>query len=271
MKSVKEKGGNDVRLKKQYEEKEPISWEDSEVSLHRSYGVRRRLRPWQEKLELGFGRIVVFWILGVLLFVAVGTVVTFFLYFPETWVKVLLLSVGGVILIRRWSRPMRKRMRFERRLRKYCRQRGYQLTREQNFFASLIWSGNREDLILETDTSTYYIRYLTIRKYRSTLYLESDRLLRLVKRPLNSRFTVIFDLQPRAKYYPLDFDLTHREENGTGRRTVKAMILNPVCEEVFYKKADGGYETTGNGGEHFGYRIYTAGGFLDTLLREEQG
>jgi hypothetical protein len=248
---------------------DPMTREDGSVPLHRSYGVKRRLRPWQEKLELGFGKIILFWILGILTFVSSGTVIMFFLYFPEMWIKILLLLVFGFLLFLRLTRVMRKRGKFERRLRRICRKRGFRLSRRQNFFASLIWSGNRDDFVLETTDAKYFVRYLTIRKYRSTAYLESEKLIRLVKRPLKNKFTVIFDIVPRAKYYPLDFKVIENPASAE-KRVVKAMILSPVCEEVFYKKSDGGYETTGNGGRHFGYTLFTGGGFLDTLVREAE-
>ena len=239
----------------------------SHVELHRSYGVQRRLRPWKEKLELGFYKIFLFWVLGVLSLAAILAIVNFWLYYPERWVKLLLSVIIGGIVVFRLLRSVRKRTGFSRKLKKLCRKKRYVMDTKQNFFASLIWSGNREDFILETDKERYFVRYLTVRKYRSSLYLESEELLRLVKRPLNSRFTDIFDFRPRAKYYPMDFHI-REEENKSGKRIVKVLLVNPVCEEIMYKKKDGGYETTGNGGEHFGYTVYTAGGFLNVVKRD---
>lgn len=239
--------------------------ERSYVELHRSYGVRRRLRPWKEKIELGVYKIFLFWVLGVLSLAAGLAIVNFFLYFPELWFKLLLAILIVVTVGLRLTRAARKRAKFMRGLRKYCRGSGDTLTNRQGFFASLVWSGNRDDLILETEARIYRIRFLTVRKYRSSLYLEGDSLLRLVKRPLNSRFTDIFDFRPRAKYYPMEFG---GEREVSSKKTVRVLLINPVCEEIKYKKKDGGYETTGNGGEHFGYTVYTAGGFLEALRRD---
>ena len=205
--------------------------------------------------------------MAVLSLAAILAIANFFLYYPETWLKLFfIILVGGLILFR-LARTVRKRTSFRRRLKKLCRKNGYSLTAEQNFFASLIWSGNREDLILETEKKVYLIRFLTVRKYRSSLYLESGELLRLVKRPLNSRFTDIFDFRPRAKYYPMEFQNAQSPE-GSEKERVQVLLINPVCEEIKYKLKDGGYETTGNGGEHFGFVVFTASGFLEALKRE---
>ena len=136
---------------------------------------------------------------------------------------------------------------------------------EQNFFQSLVWSSDRQDFRLETEQTTYYVRYLTIHKYRSTLYFESKNLIKLVKHPLNNKFTIIFEFKPKVKYYPLDFQIPSEE---TEKRIVKALIVNPVCSEMYYKRGEGGYEATGNAGEHFGFTVFTGSGFIDTVKRD---
>ena len=254
-------------IRAQMNEKKNSSYES--VPLYRSYGVKRRLRPWQEKIELGFGKIILFWVLGTLLLAAGLAVLNFWIYYPEAWIKVVLGALIGILILLRLTRTVRKRAKFTRALRRFCKSRGYRLIKTQNFFQSLIWSGNREDFILETEESIYFARYLTVKKYRSTLYLEKPDELRLVKRPLQNKFTVIFDIQPRAKYYPLDFSVENEEALKNGpKKFGKVLIVNPVCEEIRYKKKDGGFETTGNGGSHFGYTVFTGSGFLETLRRE---
>ena len=136
---------------------------------------------------------------------------------------------------------------------------------EQNFFQSLVWSADRQDFRLETERAIYYARYLTVRKYRSSLYLENANLLRLLKRPINNKFTVIFDRKPKSKYYPINFQIP---SEPTDKQVIKALIVNPVCEEMYYKRKEGGYEVTGNRGEHFGFTVFTGSGFIDTVKRD---
>ena len=245
--------------------------QDDSVSLYRSYGVKRRLRPWQEKIELTFGRVIVLWILGVLLFAAVMCVIGFYIAFPELWVKVILSVLVGSVVLFRLTRTLRKRKSFCKRLKKLCKKERYRLTYVQNFFQSLIWSGNREDFILETGSCVYYVRYLTVRKYRSSLYFEKPDAIKLVKRPLNNKFTLIFDAKPKIKHYPIDFTIDEKISSIWGnKKQIKALVVNPVCAEMFYKAKDGGYESTGNGGEHFGYTVFTGSGFLETVRRNEE-
>ena len=108
--------------------------ERSYVELHRSYGVRRRLRPWKEKIELGVYKIFLFWVLGVLSLAAGLAIVNFFLYFPELWFKLLLAILIVVTVGLRLTRAARKRAKFMRGLRKYCRGSGDTLTTRQGFF-----------------------------------------------------------------------------------------------------------------------------------------
>ena len=246
------------------------SEQNGSVELYRSYGVKRRLRPWQEKVVLNFGRIVLIWMLSVLLLAAGLALVAFFVSFPELWIKVLIGVAVALFLGIRMTRTLRKRRKFCGRLKRLCKKRRYRLTPIRKFLSSLFWAGNREDLVLETGECVYYIRFLTVRKYRSTLYFEKPDSLKLVTRPLNNKFTLIFDVQPRVKYYPLDFTVEERVRSlWKDKKQIKALIINPVCAEMLYKKRDGGYESTGNGGEHYGYTVFTGSGFLEFVQRNE--
>jgi len=240
---------------------------DESVPLYRSYGVKKRLRPWEEKITLTFGRIVLVWMIGVLALAACLCIVGFWIGFPELWVKVLISVLTVLLLTVRLTRTLRKRWNFSRKLKKICKSHKYRLTFVQNFVQSLIWSGNREDFILETGNCVYYARYLTVRKYRASLYFEQPESIKLVSRPLNNKFTLIFDVQPRVRHYPIDWG--EKATAWGNKRIVKALIVNPVCAEMQYKKKDGGYESTGNGGEHFGYTVFTGSGFLETVRRNE--
>lgn len=245
--------------------------QDEGVPLYRSYGVKKRLRPWQEKIELTFGRVIVLWVLGVLLFAVAMCTIGFFIAFPELWVKVLIGAAAVLFVAVKLTRTLRKRRTFCKKLKKLCKSQNYRLTYVQNFFQSLFWSGNREDFILETGSCVYYVRYLTVRKYRSSLYFEKNDAIKLVKLPLNNKFTLIFDAKTRTKYYPIDFTIDEKISSiWKNKRQIKALVVNPVCAEMLYKSKDGGYESTGNGGEHFGYTVFTGSGFLETVRRNEE-
>ena len=136
---------------------------------------------------------------------------------------------------------------------------------ERSFFQTLQWNPSGYDFVLKTKDTAYYVKYLTIRKYRSTLYFDSPELLRLIKAQSRNRLVRIFSISSKLQYYPLDFQIP---EHGSAMKAVKVLLLNPVCEEMKGKNIEGGYEATGNGAEHFGVFVYTGSGFLETLGRE---
>ena len=92
--------------------KEAETYTEGDVPLYRSYGVKRRLRPWHDKLENIVSRVALIWVLGVLALAASFCVVGFCLYFPELWIKVVLLVILGILLLIRLTRTLRKRKKF---------------------------------------------------------------------------------------------------------------------------------------------------------------
>ena len=90
--------------------------QDESVPLYRSYGVKRRLRPWTEKIQLTFGKIILVWMACVLVLAACMCVVAFWLYFPEMWIKVVLSVVVALLVSVRLTRTVRKRRRFCKKL-----------------------------------------------------------------------------------------------------------------------------------------------------------
>lgn len=238
---------------------------DGYTPLHRTYGVKRRVHPWREKAASLASQIFLIWVTFLLILAGSTGLVMLWLYFPELWVKLLITITIAAILFVRLTRTVRRRRKFCRKLRRLCKKQKYEMRYEQNFFQSLFWSSDRQDFRLETERAIYYVRYLTVRKRRSSLYIESANLLRLLKRPLQNIFTVILNFKPTNKYYPLDFQIPSEQ---TEKQIVKALIVNPVCEEMFYKRREGGYEVTGNRGEHFGFTVFTGSGFIDTVKRD---
>lgn len=239
-----------------------------ETPSYRAYGVKRRVRPLTEKLMTYLLRGLVIFVLGIFgLFILLG-MGSLLAFTKELLVKLIVwILLAGVIAFFS-TRTIRKRLKFTRKLKKLCKKHGFSLKYEQNFFQSLVWSPDRQDFVLKTKDRIYYVRYLTIRKYRSTLFLEKEDELRLVKYPLKNVITVVFDRQPKVKTYPLKFQVPAPLFDMP---TVKALVINPVCQDIKYKHPNGGYETTGSGGAHFGFTVYTGSGFLEALTRDNAG
>lgn len=233
--------------------------------LYRSYGVTRRVHPWREKFRDIVVQITTIFMIGIIVLAISLGFIMFMVFCPELWIKLL---VGGLLIfliLLRLTRTLRKRRKFTRKLKKLCKRNLYSLTYEQNFFQSLVWSSDRQDFVLKTKSKIYYVRYLTVGKYNSTLYMDAPDRLRLVKHPSNHKLAIIFDGVSRVKEYFLDFKVP---ESMFSMPTVKVLVVNPVCRDMKYKTHDRGYEVTGDGGNHFGYTVYSGTGFIESLKRD---
>lgn len=236
-----------------------------EVPLHRSYGVRRKVYPWVERFKLYVTRALLIFVFGFPLSCAGFVFLMFMLFVPGVLVRFL---VGGslVLLLVIWlTRTLRKRLIFLCKLRLFCKKHGASLRTEQSFLRSLRCSPDRDNFVLKTKECIYYVRYLTARTYRTTLFLEKEDELRLVKFPLNNIVSFVFDWKPKGKKYALKFDVPLTIDDTPVK---KVLLLNPVCEEIKYRLERGGYEVTGSGGAHFGFTVYTGSGFLNALERD---
>ena len=237
----------------------------NDVPSYRCYGTKRRVRPLAELITKWLLRIVLIVFLAVpCLFFVLGLYTTL-AFVRSILVRVLLWVLIAVLILFLLTRTLRKRLNFTRRLKRVCKKKGFSIKFEQNFFQSLIWSPDRQDFVLKTKNRIYYVRYLTLRHYRSTLFLEKPEELRLITRPLKNVFTLMFDVQPKEKIYPLKFKVPTSMYDIP---MVKALVVNPVCEEIKYRNPNGGYEPTGSGGEHFGFTIFTGTGFIESLKRD---
>ena len=239
----------------------------SDVPLYRSYGVTRRHRFLLGKLENGLVTAAALWVLGLMLLAGSFALVSFLLYGQVLLVTAFYLLAGSVAAVIA-TKTLRKRLKFRRQLKKLCKKEGYRLEYRRGLFSSFFWEGDRIDFLLNTKTTLYEVRFLTLKKYHATLFFESEKELRYVTYPYRNPFTVIFNLHPKTRFYPL----CHAPATVRGNRTaVKALLVNPVCGEMFYKDRDGSRVATGSGAELFGYTVFTATGFLETVKRRDSG
>ena len=237
----------------------------SHVPLYRSYGVVRNER----KIILDIAQIsiqaVALWVFGLLLFAFSVGFVTFLLY-GQLLIVVLLYTSIITLLALTLTKPLRKRLKFLRHLKKLCRQNKYRLEIHRGFFKSFFWTRDVADLTLNANGTVYIVRFLTVRKYNSALFFENKNEIHKITYPLKNRFNTAFGIKPRHKFYPLGELEFHAQDN---LKIVSAVIVNPVCREMFVKESDGSLSATGNGAQIFGIRIFTASGFIETLKREK--
>lgn len=250
------------RNARQITEEQKIHADDEHaLPFYRFYGMRREIRAWREKLAIWIGRALVIFLLATFAAIVGALSVAFFLYFPELWIKLLVALSVAIFLALTLTRRLRMRKKFCRRLKKLCRETKCKLRFRPKFIRSAKGLPNREDVRIESGSCIYYLRYINTKKYGVSVYLESDGQVKIVKKPLRNKFTLIFNLQPKVTYYPVKMPLP---EHGS-KRVLCGFVVDPICQSMYYKQKDGGYEATGNGGEHFGVTVYTVNGLFETI------
>lgn len=239
-----------------------------EIPLYRTYGVTKKYRPRLAKLNAILSKLLVLSLIVFEIFIIVIVGVSFWLFSGEliaTVVTVILFT----IMYCTTTRIPRLRRKFTKKLRKLCREKGYSLEFKRGFWSSLSWADNGEiDLILRADGITYYVRYATATKKLSTMSFMSKTELVYTKHPHNNKFTLIFDFKDRAKTMHISFPEDIDENDGS---VIKAILINPVPMNIERKGSFGiGMEPTGTGERMFGYTIFNATGFIETLKRESK-
>lgn len=175
-------------------------------------------------------------------------------------------GMAGVLLLFFVTKTFCKRMTFRRRLKHMCRKEGYRLQYCRRFGATFFWSGEGPDFLLRTPSALYEGYFLTVRRYRATLFLASSDSVELISSPTQNLFSDIVGRKPKHQTFLLPSVPTEQ----SGEYPVKRVLLvNPVCREMTYKEKDGTIVATGSGAEWFGYTVFTATGFLENVRRQE--
>ena len=237
-----------------------------DVPAFRSYGSTKPYRPRTEKMVKWLLRIVFVLLALVYTFGFFVGMIAVIRYLPGVLVGFVFCVLLTVLVIFCVTRTLRKRLKFKRNLKKLCKKYGFSLQHKRNFFQSFAWSPEQYDFTVQTKQKRYYVHFLTLQKYRATLFLESENQMRLVKYPLPNIVTFLFEIKPKIREYRMNFQ---ESTEGVKLPIMKVLLVNPVCEEIKYRQENRGYEHTGSGGEHFGFTVFTGTGFLNALAREE--
>lgn len=239
---------------------------DEKTSLHRSYGVKKRVSVFTHINE------------GIAEIMAIVMIVTF----SAMWIMgavmltILMGGIGTVIAIIatlsfvyfKLCRKIRKRAKFMRRLKRRCRKLGYTITRQRGFFKGLKLNKQGLDLIVDTGKKLWCIRFFTPKKYFCHLVILSNDKMQFRFNITKSYFKFILGLNEEKR---VDFDYSFDDElPQTDRRAERVLLLNPVPHELFKKDEDGAVIPTGTGTHIHGYTVFTGTGFLQTLERESR-
>ena len=240
--------------------------EERHVPLYRSYGVKKKVYPLIEKLETYAVRLVALWVYGAFILVGSIGMIAFFIFFPELWVKLLIGVVAAVFLAVRLTRTLRIRRKFWRKLKRTCQKNRYSLKVLRPFHKGFRWSDRQADFRLQTGSTVYEMHFLTVKRYRSELLFDNKEKIRIKRLRLNNRFNLMMDFEAKEKEIPTNFPPISTVFEST--KTVRGILINPVCREMSQKDRDGGMVTTGSGAQLYGYTIFTASGFLETIQRD---
>ena len=249
-------------------EEEVTSVVYDEIPLYRSYGVTKKYRPRLIKFNNMLAKGMVLYLIVMELLIVAVAGLAFWLYSGELIATVVTLLLGS-IFYRINTRIPRLRRKFTKKLKKLCRENGYSLEFKRGFFKSLSWADKGEiDFILKADSYTYYVRYATATKVLSTMSFLSKSELLYTKHPRNNKFTLIFDFKDKKKLMHISFP-DYIDEND--KHSIKAILINPVPMNIEKKGAFGsGMEPTGTGERLFGYTIFNATGFIETVKRNSE-
>ena len=235
------------------------------VPLYRSYGVTKKEGFWAKMnnvlaailAAVLFTLLFITWGLGIYILVGMlGTI----------GVALVLIAIASFVYFK-LCKKIRKRFKFLRRLKKYCKRMGYNLKFYRGFFAALKLNGQGIDLTVDTGKKLWTVRFFTPKKYLSHIIFESKEKIGIKTNITKSQLKFVLGFN-KPKYKQLDYKYDECI-NAEGRRSARALIINPVPHEVFKKDSDGAVIPIGTGEKLFGYTLFTGSGFLDTLARED--
>lgn len=166
------------------------------------------------------------------------------------------------------TRTLRKRLKAEMQIKKLCKTEKYRFIRKRKLLKSFKWDTEQPDFILSTGKYTYYVHYLTVSRYRSSLTFESKDGIVYKVTPLNNNFNLALSAKEHKKFYKTAFPPLPEETYG--KIGVRVVLVNPVCGEMFERDPDGGLTSTGNGMSKYGYTVMTGSGFTETVRRNER-
>lgn len=247
-------------------EKRWIAKED-EVPLYRSYGVTKKVNPAARKIRDVIAKALTI----ILLVTELGIIflVTFMLaFYTDVLVATVLFLVLFSIFFYNATKLLRRRARFIRKLKRFCKKKGYRIEFKRSFVKGFSWAENEAvDFVLKAGKWTYYVKLATSKRFLSSYTFVSKNEMKYTKIARHNRFTIILDLKDKTYSMPIAFPKYIPEDD---KYTVKAILINPAVMNIERKGSDGVIVSTGSGEKLFGYTIYTGTGFIETIRRNAE-
>ena len=241
--------------------------ETEDVPLYRSYGVKKKVNIRARKIRDMVAKVLTIVLLVTEL--SLIFVVTFMLaFYTDLLVATTLFVLLFSIFFLNATRLLRRRAKFVRKLKRVCKQNGYDIHFERGFFKSLSWAKDDAiDFKVKAGKWTYYVKFATSKRFLSSFTFVSKKEMRYTKIARHNRFTIILDFKDKIYNMPIEFPA---EIDENDKYNVKAILINPAVMNIEKKGSDGVIVPTGSGEKLFGYTIYTGVGFVETLKRNAE-
>ena len=245
-------------------DKEKVKIEVSEynpVPLYRAYGVTTKEYPLLTKLKVFTQKALLTFMYAVPLSVSAVGLIAITFASGSILIPTVVLSSLALLVALRSTKPLRMRLKMMRELKKLCKKAGYKNGYELEIKDSLLsskWSNGKSEFLFHTNTKVYHIRMFAIRKKRSKLRFESDKEITVLTPPPR-KLASLYDLKVKQKKLSVDFSDV---KSSDGKESVNAIVFCPRGGEWSYKNSEKTYLPTANGEKVFGYKVYTAPGFV---------
>ena len=201
-----------------------LNVQTEDIPLYRSYGVTKKVNPTFRAIRDFVCKILIGLLFAVELFLmSIG--IYMMAKYTGVLIATLLAIVVTVVLLISVTKLPRRRMSFVRKLKKICKENGYELEQRRKFFRSLKWAGGKEvDFKLKAGGWTYYVKYATSKRFLASFTFLSKNEMKYTKIARESRIATIFDFKDRSITVPIAFP---DEIDDNDKHSVKAILINP--------------------------------------------
>lgn len=252
------------------------------VPLHRSYGITKRESFFTYLNEYLATALTVILYAAMFIMIAVG------LYMLIT----LLGHVGQLIAILaliwfilwKFFRVPRKRIKFLLKLRRKCRALGYKIEYKRGILRGMRFNKSGADLTVDTGKKLWTVRFLPAKRYNCDFIFEDESTLKIKHNPIRFKSSIMGrrasyvaiskqssggGANDKIKIKTLPYSFSEADEiKMNGRKSARALVINPVPHTLKKKEKDGATYETGTGERMWGYTVFSGTGFLETLERE---
>ena len=236
----------------------------ADLPFYRYYGVKRRQHPVRDKAIEMFSASMAYFVVAIIIFAAIFAIVNFYIYMGAFLPTMLTLIIVAVLIKVFYFNKLGKRVKFERKLKRLCKKNNYKLERKTGFWKSLGFISQGYHFSVQTPQTKYYVRYITIFDYNSSITFKSKNEIIIGKNlhAHRNKFKVIAGIS--AKYVTKEFQFDTAYDLPP-KRSENIVLMNPVPRSVDYLDHDGVNTPSGSGERLFGYTIYNGSDFLKKL------